>query len=111
MCAPSKLDCRVIVYCNEMIGVRELFVEQTRKGVLRQQQTRNTQYASIVLQHHLSVRLLVAGTSRRTSVLLGLAATRIYLSIVHSTSTSGNQGAVVFHEDVLDLTLVLFVDV
>ena len=107
MCAPSKLDCRVIVYCNEMIGVRELFVEQTRKGVLTT--TRDKRTARMA--EPLSVRLLVAGTGRRTSVLLGLAATRIYLSIDHSTQTSGNQGTVVAHEDVLDLTLGLLVDV
>ena len=59
----------------------------------------------------LSVRLLVAGTGRRTSVLLGLAATRIYPSIFRPTPTSGDQGAVVAHEDVLDLTLGLLVDV
>ena len=90
-----------------MIGVRELFVQQTRKGVLTT--TRDKRTARMA--EPLSVRLLVAGTSRRTSVLLGLAATRIYPSIVHCTQTSGNQGAVVAHEDVLDLTLGLLVDV
>ena len=107
MCAPSKLDSRVFVYCNEMIGVRRLFVEQTRKALLCEW---------LILQDRkdtggLSVRLLVAGTSRRTSVLLGLAATRIYVSIARHTPTGSNQGTVVAHEDVLDLTLGLLVDV
>ena len=105
MCAPSKLDCRVIVYCNDW-GKGAVCGTNT-KGCAQT----TTDKRTARMAEPLSVRLLVAGTSRRTSVLLGLAATRIYPSIVHPTSTSGNQGAVVFHEDVLDLTLVLFDDV
>ena len=64
------------------------------------------------LAEPLSVRLLVAGTGRRTSVLLGLAATRIYKSTKpHQHRTGSNEGTIEAHEDVLDLTLGLLVDV
>ena len=64
------------------------------------------------LAEPLSVRLLVAGTGRRTSVLLGLAATRIYtLQLLVSRHTGSDQGTIEAHKDVLDLTLGLLVDV
>ena len=60
----------------------------------------------------LSVGLLVTSTSRRTSVLLGLAATRIYtLQPCIPEPTGSDQGTVEAHEDVLDLTLSLLVDI
>ena len=61
----------------------------------------------------LSVGLLVTSTSRRTSVLLGLAATRIYTLQTCNISepTGSDQGTIEAHEDVLDLTLGLLVDI
>ena len=64
-----------------------------------------------MLAEYLTVRLLVTGTSRRTSILLGLSTTRIYNKNQNRQRTSSNEGPIEGDEKVLDFTLGLFVDI